>query len=387
MSPTPGSHAKPARIKVLRLITGLRVGGAEMGLLESLRQLDRQRFEPVVACLYSRGAVADRIVELGIPVYDLQMRWFSDPAGLLRLWRLLRRERPDVLHTHLFRANFWGRLLGRLAGLRAIVSTEHSISSGQIEGRKRSWLIWAADRYSALCCDKVLAVSGDVQSCLLENRIPARKVELFYNAIDTEAFACGASRAEVREEFALGTAPVAAILARLHPVKRHDLMLEAWALVLQQLPQARLLIVGAGVLEGELRHRAEKLGDAVIFAGERSDTPAILAACDVAVLASEHEMFGRVLVEAMAAARPVVATKVGGIPEIVIDGVTGLLVPFGDAAALAAALLRLLTGRELAARMGEAGRQRARECFDIRRATRRLEEIYTELSEQSGVMQ
>ncbi len=115
-------------IKVVRLITGLEIGGAELGLLESLRHFDRSRFQFVVACLYNNGSVGRQIEGLGIRVHDMRMRSFADPAGLLRLWRFLKAERPDILHTHLFRANLWGRLMGCAPDVPVIISSEHSMT-------------------------------------------------------------------------------------------------------------------------------------------------------------------------------------------------------------------------------------------------------------------
>jgi glycosyltransferase involved in cell wall biosynthesis len=367
-----------ARTKVVRLITGLTVGGPEMGLLESLRHLDRTRFEFSVACLYDRGRAADEIERLGVPVSNMRMRWFSDPVGLLRLWCFLRAEKPAILHTHLFRASLWGRLFGYLQGIPVILSTVHGATQSEIEGRRRTWLISAVDAISARCCDRILAVSEAVRSSLIENHIQPDKVELMLNAIDTEAFAAGDGKA-FRDEFDLSGAPLVSMVARLHPDKNHQMLIDAFARVRAAVPEAKLLIVGSGALEGELRIQAASLGDSVIFTGDRKDIPAVMAASDVVVLCSRHETFGKTLAEAMAAGRPAVATAVDGIPEVVVDGVTGLLVPPGDVEALARAVVRLLRDRELGANLGAAGRARAREHFDSRRSVGRLQQLYDEL--------
>jgi len=383
MDAEPACGTTRLPIKVVRLITGLEIGGAELGLLESLRHFDRKRFQFVVACLYNNGSVGRQIEELGIRVHDMRMRSFGDPAGLLRLWRFLKAERPDILHTHLFRANLWGRLLGRALRVPVIISHEHSMTRGEIEGHRRTWLLSAIDAGTARCCDKIIAVSAATKQCLVANSIPEEKVEVVLNSIDTRAFAMAAGGEAIRSEFGLEGAAVVTIVARLAASKNHALLLEAFRRLHGRRAEARLLIVGSGPLEGALRAQAETMAPGIVkFAGARTDIAAIMAASDVAVLCSDGETFGKVLVEAMASAKPVIGTAVDGIPEVIVDGQTGILVAAGDCPALAEAMETLLADRELAARMGRAGQARAQERFDVRRSVEQLQRIYSELHEK-----
>jgi glycosyltransferase involved in cell wall biosynthesis len=380
MDADPACGTARLPIKVVRLITGLEIGGAELGLLESLRHFDRKRFQFVVACLYNNGSVGRQIEELGIRVHDMRMRSFGDPAGLLRLWRFLKAERPDILHTHLFRANLWGRLLGRALRVPVIISHEHSMTHDKIEGRRRTWFLSAIDAATARCCDRVIAISDTTRKYLVENSIPAEKIEVVLNSIDTRRFASEANGDAVRAEFGLGAAVVVTIVARLHPDKNHALLIEAFSRLRARFAGAKLLIVGDGPLEPELRAQADASAPgAVVFAGARRDVPAILAASDLFVLCSEREGVPRALLEATAVAKPVIGTAVDGIPEVIVDGETGILVPPGDARALAEAMEKLLAEPELAATMGRAGQARAQQYFDIRRQVERLQEIYSEL--------
>jgi glycosyltransferase involved in cell wall biosynthesis len=376
--PCGGAPRPP--LKVIRLITGLEIGGAELGLLESLRHFDRKRFQFVVACLYNNGSVGRQIEALGVPVFDMRMRSFCDPAGLLRLWRFLKAARPDILHTHLFRANVWGRLLGGALGVPVILSSEHSMTHDDIEGHRRTPLLSAIDTGTARCCDKIIAVSEATRKYLVENSIPEEKIEVVLNSIDTVRFAAGGHGEAIRTEFGLAGAEVVTIVARLHPNKNHALLIEAFSRLHARRPQAKLLIVGSGPLEPALRAQAEVgAPGAVVFAGARGDIPAIMAASDVVVLCSEREPFGKALVEAMAAARPVIGSAVDGIPEVVVDRETGLLVPPGNCAALAEAMETLLANPEMAASMGRAGQLRAQKHFDIRKSVERFQDIYSEL--------
>ncbi|MGA3128966.1 MAG: glycosyltransferase [Candidatus Korobacteraceae bacterium] len=382
----PSSPLTQSSIKVVRLITGLEVGGAELGLLDSLRHFDRKRFDFVVGCLYNNGSVGRQIEELGVPVFDMRMRSFGDPMGLLRLWQFLKTQKPDILHTHLFRANTWGRLLGAGLGIPIIISSEHSLTRDAIEGRRRTRMLSAIDTCTARCCDKIIAVSEATKKYLIENSIPGEKIEVLLNAVDTRQFAPDSTGEAIRDEFGLGSGAVITIVARLHRYKNHALLIEAFSRLLAQWKDAKLLIVGGGLLESSLRAQAEAMAPgAVTFAGERNDISEIMAASDVVVLCSECETFGRVLVEAMAAGKPVIGTAVDGIPEVIADGQTGILVPPGDCFALTEAMAKLLAERELAASMGRAGRARAYELFDIRKSVGRLQEIYAELYAKHAV--
>ena len=371
-------------IKVVRLITGLEIGGAELGLRDNIRYFDRTKFSFVVICLYNNGSVGRQIEKLGIPVIDMRMRSFGDPAGLLRLCRTLKELKPDVLHTHLFRANVWGRLMGAMLSIPVVISSEHSLTQNDLAGYRRTRLLSIIDYCTALCCDRIIAVSEATKKRLLEAGIPERKIEVILNAVETELYERGENGDSIRKEFGLENAKVVTIVARLVGFKNHALLIEAFAGVVQRLPEAKLLIVGSGPLENELRARAEAaIPGSAIFAGNRDDIPAVMAASDIVLLSSNNEPFGKVLVEAMASGKPVIGTAVDGIPEV-IGTESGILVPRGDAPALADAIFRLLSDAGLAAAMGQAGRKRAREKFNVRGAVRRMEELYIELLESAN---
>jgi len=328
--------------------------------------------------------VGRQIEKLGVPVVDMRMRSFGDPAGLLRLCRTLKELKPDLLHTHLFRANVWGRLIGTMLGIPVVISSEHSLTHNDLAGYRRTWLLSIVEYCTALCCDRIIAVSEATKRRLLEARIPERKIKVILNAVDTELYEQEANGDSVRSEFGLEGARVVTIVARLVGFKNHALLIEAFADVVQRLPKAKLLIVGSGPLENELRARAKAvIPESAIFAGSRNDIPAVMAASDVVLLSSNNEPFGKVLVEAMASGKPVIGTAVDGIPEV-IGTESGILVPRGDAPALADAIFRLLSDSELAFAMGQAGRKRAREKFDVRGAARRMEELYIELLERAN---
>jgi glycosyltransferase involved in cell wall biosynthesis len=361
------------RTKVLYLITELNVGGAERALARLLAGIDRERFLPLVACLYgAHSPVADSIRALGIEVVDLGMaaKWRLD--ALLRLYRLLRSERPTILHTRLFHANLAGRLLGRLAGVPVVICGERTMGM-ESSGR------YLLNRLTLALADRVVCVSERVAAFYRERiGLLPEKTVVIPNGVELPDPAQFLGQCEARCMLGLPRDGIwIASVARLAPVKRLDLLLSAVAV----LEDVSLVLVGDGSEEERLRELAGRLGlmGRVRFAGYQQDVWPWLAACDVLVLSSDWEGMPNAVLEAMGAGLPVVATAVGGTPEVVVEGETGLLVPPGDVSALAAALERLIRDPELCQAMGMAGRQRARACFSAQTMVERTQTLYAEL--------
>jgi glycosyltransferase involved in cell wall biosynthesis len=368
------------KMKLFYLITDLEIGGAQTMLLQVLRHLNYDRFSPVVACFYGgNSSLAGDVRMLGVPVIDLGMRakWRLD--GFWRLYRVLRRERPFILHASLFHANIPARLLGRLARVPVIITWRQNISiGGQWRERINRWTAPLDDHVTAVC---QLARQAELEG----TAVPPHKISLIYNCIDPTPFAVdkAAERAKIRQEFKISsTAPLIGMVGRLHPQKGVRHLLDALPYMREHLPEIHLLIVGDGELRGELQNQAQKqnLSEVVIFTGGRSNVPDILAALDLFVLPSLWEGLPLAILEAMAAELPVVATAVGGVPELVIDGETGRLVAPGDALALAQAIVSILTHPAQAAAMGAAGWRRVMADFGAEPITQQLESLYTRLA-------
>ncbi len=372
-------------IKVVHFITELDRGGAQMALYRLLRHADRQKFAHQVVCLYNGDKVgAQQIRQLGTPVSDLGMtaQWRLD--ALWRLYRLLRRERPFLLHTWMFHANIPGRVLGRLAGVPVIISAERTM--GQ-EGRLRR----ALNRLTGRLPDSIICVSQQVANfAAQEIGLPPAKLSVIRNGIDLTQFDNLPDSQTARAEFDLpAQGKLIAAIGRPRPVKGYTFLLQAFAQIAPAYPDLYLIFVGDGPEKRPLQAAAAQLPDAnrVLFLSDQPDIPRLLAGLDILVLPSLWEGLPNVVLEAMAAGLPVVATAVGGTPELVIHNQTGLLVPPQSPEALAQAISQLLDHPKLAAQMGQNGRQRAAAQFTIERMVQQTEALYNRLLTEKNLRQ
>jgi len=357
---------------VLYLITELDTGGAQVALLRLLAGLDRERFSPAVACLYNGDKpVAQAIRAIGIEVFDARIRHKADLVALVRLYDWIRHIRPTILHTSLFHANLTGRLLGRLAGVPMIVCSERTMAM-ESEWRYRF------NRWTIGLVDRVTAVSANVRDfCISHIGLPADKLVLIPNGVEvseTPLISCQEARVELGLPLDV---PAIGTVSRLDPVKGIGFLIQALARV----DSAHLAVVGDGPERAVLGSLASSLdvADRVHWAGHRPDVPRLLPAFDLFVQPSLHEGLPNTVLEAMAAELPVVATTVGGTPEVVVDGVTGLLVPPCDSVALAEAIATILRDPGLRRTMGQAGRERVRRYFSLEQMIQRTQVLYEHL--------
>ncbi len=359
---------------VLYAVESMERAGAEQVVLSLLRGLDRKRFRPVVCCLTERGELAEQAEALGVPLEALGKHPRFDLPVVPRLVSVLRRHRVEIVHSHVWPANVWGRVVGGAMRVRGLVVTEHNVDLWK---RKTHFLV---DRCLARLTNRILCVSKAVERFYHESAgIPREKLEVVPNGIDPAPFAESIDAASVRREVGVRKAgPVLAVVARLLPQKDHRNLLEALARLKERGLEVSCLVAGDGPLREELEKLAleRKLGDTVRFLGERRDVPRLLLASDLVVLSSAHEGMPLAVLEGMAAGKPAVVTDVGGNAEVVRNGETGFVVPPSDPAALANAIEKLLRAPDVARAMGAAGRERVRREFSVATMVRRNEEIY-----------
>ncbi|MGH2933059.1 MAG: glycosyltransferase [Gaiellaceae bacterium] len=354
-------------MRIAHVVIGGDVAGGQIVALQ-LAGAARDAGHDVLFVSPSEGPFVDLVRDAGIRVHVVPVSGVFDLRALARLARVLRTQRVEVVHTHgHFAVNVLARVAGRLAGAR-VLSHMH-IQNAFRSGPGRALQI-AIDNATARLCFALVAVSDATRDDLVRQGYPASRLVTVHN---------GVAPAEAVEPVRLADGPTIVEVARLADVKGQRTLLEA-------LPRlkATAVLVGRdleqdGVYERSLRAEAERLGvaDRVVFAGYRGDVPAVLAGCDVFCLPSHAEGLPLVVLEAMAQGKPVVATPVGGTAELVVDGETGLLVPPGDAAALAEALSALLGDPERARRLGAAGRARVEREFSLAASARRVLSLYS----------
>jgi glycosyltransferase involved in cell wall biosynthesis len=365
------------RLNVMQMTDVTGRGGAEKALVDLALHLDRRRFNVSVCATRSAGNYQPLLDAAGVPSLILQRQSRWDAVKLGGLVRVLRRRRIHVLHTHLFGTNTWGRLLGTLAGVPVIIAHEHWSSKA---GRE----VWV-DRLLYRLSDRIIVPSEASKRLVMElEQIPARALSVVYNGVDMTQFAPQADRAAAREELGLAADNVViGSVGRLSADKGgQDVLIRAVAEVRQAHPEVRLVFVGDGPLRVGLEALVFELGlgEVVRFTGQRADVARLLGAFDVFVLPSLREALPIAVIEAMAVRLPVVAARIGGIPEVVEDDGTGCLVPPGDVAALAAVLERLVGDPALVARLGAAGQARVQAQFTVEHMVRRVEHLYEELT-------
>ncbi len=364
------------RIRILLLVDSMVVGGAEQVVADLATHLDPRRFAVTVCTTREEGPLAPALRTAGVPVMVIGRlsRW--DIGGAVRLWRYLRRGRFDVLHAHKFGSNVWARLLGRSCGIAVVIAHEHSWdyrTKGM--GRVRA----LTDRILTRFCDVVVTPSNaDRRAWERVIGVAPRKLVTIHNGV-----AAPRSHSDsLRREYSLPEgAVVIGAVGRLETQKGYDLLLRAFALLGDQQPQARLVLIGDGGERARLEALARDLSiaDRVILSGYRYAASGFMTQFDVFASASKWEGLPLALIEAMSVGRPVIATRVGGVPEVVVDGETGLLTPNGDVERFAERLEQVVADPALRERLGRNARARYRTLFTVERMVGDTEDLYLTL--------
>tara|TARA_R110002073_G_scaffold293075_1_gene458536 strand:+ start:93733 stop:94863 length:1131 start_codon:yes stop_codon:yes gene_type:complete len=365
---------------VVHIIDRLPPDGAERLLCELLRyRSDDFRYQ--VLCLVEGGEFESVIRAMGVPIHILGKKPGVDFLMLFRLWCWLRRERPTIVHTHLFTADTWGRIAAKLARVPGIFSTVHSVNAWQGSVHRR------VDRALAHITTRLIACTQQVAEKLVRvDSIAVDKVVTLTNAVDLERFQ-NVAPINIQTEFSIpANVPVMAVLGRLEPVKGQGYLLNCLRQLRDNHVKVCCLFIGDGPDKEALHSQvnALQLSDDVFFAGFRRDVPQLLAAIDVLVIPSQWEGLPMALLEAMALARVVVAHDVGGIGDVLRDGLDGLVVPSKDSAALTEALKTVLMDPEMRHAMGTSARKRVEEKYSAKELSACYEALYREVQVVDG---
>ncbi len=365
-------------IRIMHVVDVLGLAGMEYGVIKLVNRLAPEDFFPMICCLGFQGETTRPLLDRQIPVFELKKRRGRDFGIIFRLAVLLRRQSVDIVHSHNWAAFFYAVMAAAVARIPIVIHGEHGREALAVRRRQLLLSRWLGRRVTHLS-----VVSSSLGQELMERwKIRPERISTIPNGVDLETFGRDYTLDALRQEFQV-TAENRIVLniAHLRPVKDHSTLALAFAKVYAKLPNVRLLLVGRDLgTQTDLEKLVEALGirTAVYFAGIRYDIPQLLALCNVCVNTSLFEGMSNTILEAMAARKPVVATAVGGNPELVRDGVTGYLVSPGDHQQLAERLERLLSDAGLSKTMGEAARAQVERDHAMSKMVRAYSELYQE---------
>jgi glycosyltransferase involved in cell wall biosynthesis len=373
-------------IKVLHIHVMSVVSGSGINTYLSMEGMDPQQYTVEFACAPG-GKLTELAIRAGIAFHPVNhfvqpINPYRDLRALIELIQIIRRGKYDIVHTHNSKGGILGRLAAWLCRTPVIIHTVHGFAFHSSETPLRRKLFVQLERWAAKVSDRLIVISQPLQEWGLRMRIgkPSQYTKI-YSGIELDKFKCSRPPAELRR--GLGICPddfVVGLVAKLWTGKGHAATINATKQLVASDPKFKLVIVGEGYLRDELEQQTQELGlqSHVIFTGFRSDIPDLNAMFDIAVLPSDFEGMGRVLLEAMVMGKAVVASNVGGIPDIVDDGKTGILVPAGDSNALASAIGALMNDRMLRDRMGRAGYEKITQQFGSNTMVDQIRQVYEE---------
>jgi sugar transferase (PEP-CTERM/EpsH1 system associated) len=366
---------------VVHVMLTLDVGGLERNVLNQVRQAPRLRQRITIVCLQHPGQLAPQVQELGATVICLNKRAGISLGLVPRLAKIFRQIQPDVVHTHQVGTLFYAGPAARWARVPLVVHTEHGKERYAQQFRTRLLGRIAGRFVSTFFC-----LTRDMAAAVRASRIvPQRKIHVIFNGIDTAQFTRRHDSRAARRALGIpDDAPLIGTVGRLTEIKRQDVLIRGFALLKKQCPAAHLMLVGEGPLRDDLQKLAAQcqVADAVHFAGYQSPTGPFIQAMNIFALTSRSEGMPQAAIEAAVCALPIVASRVGGLPELIEHGRTGLLVPVGDESALAVALGELLADPGRARLIGAAAKQHAVATFDISRMADDYHRHFTEALKQ-----
>lgn len=365
------------KMKILYIIPNLEIAGTEKHLINLISNLDSNRFEVCVCCIVKLGKLGDFFKKSGRNITCLNRRNIYDPRILLDIYRLIKRYKFDIVHTYLFSFHYLGIIPARLCGVPIIISSRRELATW------KRWYHRFLENLGNKFTDKVIACSEAAREFSLQTEnLSQDKIITIYNGINLKEFYPRPRNTQILNEFGFNeTDNIIGMVTKFVEVKGHKTALEAIAKVTNVYSQIKCLLVGDGHLRKETEKRMKdlKLDKNVRFVGLRDDVTQILSIIDIFISTSLSESLPNTILEAMACGLPVVATNVGGIPEIVINAETGILVPSRDPSALAKAINILLENEQLREKMGQQGRKIVEEKFNLERMIKDYENLYEKL--------
>lgn len=361
--------------KIFLIIDNLGLGGAQRQIVEYLKFADRDAFDIKIVNLDRNYApLADEITRLGFEIIGIDHRGFFNPKTLNTLIKIFKKEKPDIVHTYLFTADFYGRLAAKLAGVSHIITSIRGFDLW------KKWHHIAVDCILARFTDRITINADVLRDALIKReRISPHKIIRIYNGMDWKRFDGLKDGRRMRAELNIPQdSLIVGMVGRFSFEKDYETFFEAARKVSESLDNVYFVAVGEGPRRKEIQEKAAGQNN-VIFTGLRRDVPDLIQMFDIGVLSSHNEGCPNVVLEYMACSKSVVASNVGACPELIVDGETGFLVPERDAKAMADKLTALIKDADLRRRMGEKGRERVEENFTSKRMAENIDRLYLEL--------
>lgn len=370
------------RINLLQVVNGLAIGGAEKKLLELVKTLDKKRYNIIVCSIGQGGPLQKDFEALGVNVIVCQKRNKFDLSLILTVARLIKECEIDVVQTTLLLADLVGAMAAQIAGKPPVISWE-TVSHGENDILRTGNRHIIAYKFAMKRVSRIVAVSQEIKQSLVQRRgIPAEKIAYIPYGVDLKKFARRNGSVDKRSILNIPSDRiVVGTVARAEPYKGVAYLQKAALQMVEQHPKLDFVFVGDGSLRKELEAEVGARGwsDRIHFLGFRNDVNEIMNTFDIFILPSLSEGLPNVILEAMASSKPVIATAVGGIPEAVVEGETGLLIPPSNTTAIMDAIRSLLSDHKAALRMGEAGRRRVEENFSLQKEVSSFEHLYKQL--------
>ncbi len=371
------------KYNILYVIDNLEYGGGERVFVEIIYGINRNQYKAYVACNHG-GEFWEKLAEIGTHLRTVNMENTINPYSVLRLAQIIKKEKIHIIHSQGARADFFSRIAMRISKSNPrVVNTIAMPVEGFDVSPLRKNVYRFFDRITECYVDTFIVVSDFLKKTLIEGRgVPAQKVLKIYNGVELSQYNPDVEYGKLRKEWGIPQdVPFIGAIGRIVWQKGFEYLIQAIPDIIRNEPDAKILLVGDGPLKKELEDLAEnlKIKERIIFAGFRSDITEILSAVDLLVIPSLLEGFPMVTLEAMAMAKPIIATNIDGITEQITDGVYGILVPPKDPSALAKAVIRVLSDREFARSMGLLAREKVEQEFSIEKMVAETEKVYLSL--------
>lgn len=368
--------------KILYLIATLDIGGTEKQLLTLLKGLDKNKYEPIVCCLRRGGPFKEEIESLGIKVIILGKKSKYDISIIPKLIRLIKKEKPIIVHTFLWTSNFWGRIASIICRVPVIISGERCVDLW------KGWFEFSADKILSYFTDKIISNAFVIKKFLVSNGISNSKIEVVYNGLDFSIYEISYNTDEIKKELNIDFQKhIIGFVGRLSYQKNPQMFVDIAKKILRKRNDVQFLIIGDGELRQQVEEQIKKydIENKIKILGYRKDIPRILQIIDIVVFTSRWEGLPNVLLEASASAKPVVASDVDGVREVVIDKKTGFVISLVDEEGFLNAILKLLDSPVEAMKMGKEGRNFVRETFGVSKFIKNIEKIYEEELEKCAI--